>query len=183
MKRILCFSVVALFALTVPAMAAIGEGNSEIGFDYGSTDYDSDTGIDTSDSLSLRGGYFVNRMFEVEGQYVTADQDTDVSGTNVETSMDLIMVNGVFNFHPRPEIVPYVLVGFGRSDIEVDMPGINASDSGMAYQFGAGTRFFFGKTKRAAFRMDISFISEDSFDESSTHTTIAGGFTFRLGNN
>ena len=182
MKNILTVAFVALFACSVPALAGIGQGNGEVGFDYGSTDYDSDTGLDSSDSLSVRGGYFMTNLFQVEGQYMSADSKTEVLGTDIDASTDLLMVNGVFNFHPNKEITPYVLVGMGRADVSVDTLGASTSDSGMAYQLGAGSRFFFGKSKRAAFRVDLSRVSQDTFDESTTNTTFAGGFTWRLGN-
>jgi len=178
MKKILSVVVVVLFALTVPALAGIDEGNGEIGFDYGNTDYDSNTGLDSSDSLSLRGGYFMTRVFEVGGQYITADEST--FGANVD--MNFLMVNGVFNFHPTDTIVPFVMVGLGRADVEVSAFGFGVDDSSLAYQFAGGTRWFFGKEKRAALRFDLSFVNEDTFDESSTHTTFAGGFSWRLGN-
>lgn len=181
MKKILSVVMVACFALTVPALAAIQEGNGEVGFDYGNTDYDNNTGIDSSDSMSLRGGYFMTRLFEIEGQFVNADDSTNMVGTTVNTDMNLLMVNGVFNFHPREEIIPYVRVGLGRADLEVSSPILTADDSSMAYQFGGGTRFYFGKEKRAAFRVDLSWVTEDTFDQSSTHTTFAGGFAWRLG--
>lgn len=181
MKKIFSVAVVALLALTVPALAGIDEGNGELGFDYGNTDYDSNTGMDSGDSLSLRGGYFMTKMFEIEGQYITADDETSVLGTSVETDMDLLMVNGVFNFHPREQITPYFRVGLGRANLEIRSPILNVDDSSMAYQFGGGSRFFFGKEKRAAIRVDLSFVNEDTFDESSTHTTLSGGFSWRLG--
>ena len=181
MKNILTVAFVALFACSVPALAGIGQGNGEVGFDYGSTDYDSDTGLDSSDSLSVRGGYFMTNLFQVEGQYMTADATTEDFGTDVDASTDILMVNGVFNFHPKKEITPYVLVGMGRADVSVESTGFSADDSGMAYQIGAGSRFFFGKNKRAAFRVDLSRISQDTFDEDTTNTTFAGGFTWRLG--
>ena len=178
MKKILSIVMVAFFAMIVPALAGIDEGNGEIGFDYGNTNYDSNTGLDSSDSLSLRGGYFMTRMFEIEGQFINSDEST--FGGNVD--MDFLMVNGVFNFRPREEIIPYFRVGLGRANVEVSAPGFNVDDSSVAYQFGGGSRFFFGKTKRAAFRVDLSFVTEDTFDQSSTHTTFAGGFSWRLGN-
>jgi hypothetical protein len=55
------------------------------------------------------------------------------------------------------------------------------SDSGTAYQIAAGSRFFFGKANRAAFRLDVSMINQDTFNETQTNTTFAGGFTFKLG--
>ncbi len=178
MKMILSVVMVAFFAFTAPVLAGIDEGDGEIGFDYGTTDYDSNTGLDSSDSLSLRGGYFMTRMFEIEGQFINSDEST--FGGNVD--MDFLMVNGVFNFRPREEIIPYFRVGLGRANVEVSGPGFNVDDSSLAYQFGGGTRFFFGKSKRAAIRLDLSFVNEDTFDQSSTHTTFAGGFTWRLGN-
>jgi opacity protein-like surface antigen len=181
MKKILTVAFVALFAFSVPALAGIGQGNGEVGFDYGSTDYDSDTGLDSSDSLSLRGGYFMTNLFQIEGQYQTADSTTDDLGVDVDASTDILMVNGVFNFHPKKDITPYVLAGVGRADVSVDTVGFSESDSGMAYQIGAGSRFFFGKSKRAAFRIDLSRISQDTFEESTTNTTFAGGFTWRIG--
>jgi hypothetical protein len=51
----------------------------------------------------------------------------------------------------------------------------------MAYQIGGGSRFFFGKTKRAALRFDLSLVTEEAGETSNTHTSVAGGFTWRLG--
>ena len=184
MKKTLSVAMIAFFALTVPALAGIDEGNGEIGFDYGNTDYDNNTGLDSSDSLSLRGGYFMSRMLEIEGQYISSDDSS--FGTDVD--MNFLMVNGVFNFHPSETIVPFVMAGVGRANVEVSvpsflgLPGFSVDDSSLAYQIGGGTRWFFGKEKRAALRFDLSLVNEDTFDESSTHTTFAGGFSWRLGN-
>ena len=178
MKKIVSVVMVAFFALTVPALAGIDEGNGEIGFDYGNTDYDSNTGLDSSDSLSLRGGYFWTRMFEIEGQYISADEST--FGADVD--MDFLMVNGVFNFHPSETIVPFVMVGVGRANVDVSGFGFSQGDSSLAYQVAGGTRWFFGKSQRAALRFDLSFVNEDTFNQSSTHTTFAGGFSWKLGN-
>lgn len=179
MKKILSVVMVAFFAVTVPALAGIDEGNGEIGFNYGNTDYDNDTQLESSNDLSLRGGYFMTRMFEVEGQFINTD--SEVPGGNLQADMNLLMVNGVFNFHPHDKVVPYFLVGVGRANLEVT-GGVAADDSSMAYQFGGGTRWFVGKTGRAALRFDVSFMNEDTFDSSNrTHTSVAGGFSWRLG--
>ena len=181
MKKILCVAFAALCIFTAPALAEISKGNGEVGFDYGNTSYDSDTGLDSSDSLSVRGGYFMTRMFQIEGQYISANSSTDDLGTTIEASTDIMMVNGVFNFHPKPAITPYVLVGVGQAKVAVDMLGASTDDSGTAYQVAAGSRFFFGKSQRAAIRVDLSRVSQDTFDESTTNTTFAGGFCWRIG--
>ena len=43
------------------------------------------------------------------------------------------------------------------------------------------SRFFFGDKKRVAVRVEMSVIDEGTFDETSTHVSLTGGFTWRLG--
>ena len=187
MKRILCFAVFAALALGVPAFAASGSGGSgnsgEIGFGIGQSDVGSDsTGVDTAQFLGVRGGYHFNDQFQVEGMLSSASEDGDLSGLTVDTTMRVLMVNGVMNFHPRKkELVPYVMAGIGRADVAVDVAGTSVSDDSVAYQVGGGTRIFFGKTKRAAFRADLSLLRETTFNVSSTITTVTAGVTWKLG--
>lgn len=187
MKRALCFAVCAVLALSAPAFAANSSSNSsgsgEIGFGVGQSDVGSDsTGVDSAQFIGVRGGYHLNDQFQVEGMFSSASADGDVSGTNVDTTMRVIMVNGVMNFHPRKkELVPYVMAGVGRADVSVDSSGTTGSDNSIAYQVGGGTRIYFGKTKRAAFRADLSLLKETTFDDSSTLTTLTAGVTWKLG--
>ena len=182
MKKILSLAFLGVLVFSAPALAGIEKGQGEVGVDYGQTSYDNDAAeFDSSDSLSLRGGYFFTNLFQLEGQYINSDTTIeDIS--NVKASTDIMMVNGVFNFMPGKEIKPYVLVGVGQANVDVDVDGVGSvDDSGTAYQIGAGSRFFFGKAKRAAFRFDVSMINQDTFEDTQTNTTVAGGFTFRLG--
>jgi len=182
MKKLVSLAFLGLFVFSVPALAGIEQGNGEIGVDYGSTSYDNDAAeFDSSDSLSLRGGYFFTNLFQLEGQFISSDTTVSDLGSNVKASTDIMMVNGVFNFMPGKEIKPYVLVGLGQASTDVKDDFNSVDDSGTAYQIGAGSRFFFGKSKRTAFRFDVSMINQDTFEEATTNTTVAGGFTFRLG--
>ena len=79
-----------------------------------------------------------------------------VAGTSVDGTFRTYMVNGVYNFQAPKDIVPYVLAGVGMADTQVEATGVSASDSSTAYQVGAGSRFFFGKSKKAAFRFDLN---------------------------
>jgi opacity protein-like surface antigen len=184
MKRALCFAVMAALALCAPAIAA-GSGNNggEIGFGVGQSDVGSDsTGVDSAQFLGVRGGYHLTNQWQVEGMLSSASENGDVSGTDVDTTMRVIMVNGVMNFHPRKkELVPYVMAGIGRADVEVDSGGTTGSDNSIAYQVGGGTRIYFGKAKRTAFRADLSLLKETTFDDSSTITTVTAGVTWKLG--
>jgi opacity protein-like surface antigen len=181
MKRVLAVAMFVVFGLATPALAGMSEGDTEIGGGYGSTDVDSDNGIDSMEHFTVRGGHQLNRMFEIEGQFATASDESSILGTNVDSSMNLYMVNGLWNFRSGNDVNPYFLVGLGMADVEVEMGGLSVDDTSVAYQIGGGSRFFFGESKRAAFRLDVSLVTEDSFDESSTHTNITGGFTWKLG--
>jgi hypothetical protein len=114
--------------------------------------------------------------------FSSASENGDVAGTDVDTTMRVIMVNGVMNFHPRKkELEPYVMAGIGRADVEVDAGGTTGSDNSIAYQVGGGTRIYFGKAKRTACRADLSLLKENTFVDSSTITTVTAGVTWKLG--
>ena len=190
MKRILCLTLLAVLVFSAPALAATSKSNNksggnggEIGFGIGQSDVSSDTsGLDSAQFIGIRGGYHLNNQWQIEGQFASSSDSGDISGTSVDTTMRLIMVNGVMNFHPRKkEVVPYVMAGVGRADVEVDASGTSASDNSVAYQIGGGTRIFFGKNKTMAFRADLSLLKDSSFDDSSTLTTVTAGITWKLG--
>jgi len=181
MKRILSLLAVMVLTFSAPALAAVAEGNGELGFDYGSTQLDSNTGFDTATSLALRGGYFFNRQFEIEGQLSSSSQSTQIQGIDADGSFRMYMVNGVYNFQTPKEIVPYVMAGLGLMDNEVKVAGISNTDNSAAYQVGGGSRFYFGKNKKTAFRVDLSMVQESTFDETSNHTNVSAGFSWKLG--
>jgi Outer membrane protein beta-barrel domain len=174
---------VMLLVVSGPALAAMGSGDGEIGFNYGSTQLDSNTGFDSSaTSMAVRGGYFFNPNVELEGQLAHSTDSQDVAGTNVDGTFKMYMVNGVYNFQAPKSIVPYVLAGVGVMDNEVKASGFGSvTDSSTAYQVGAGSRFFFGKTKKAAFRVDLSMVQESTFDQTNTHKNMSAGFSWKLG--
>jgi opacity protein-like surface antigen len=146
--------------------------------DVGSTQMDSNTNLDSGTSLAVRGGYFFNPKFELEGQL--GSTTASVSGTSDDATFHTYMVNGVYNFKTPKEIVPYVLAGVGLADAQVDTNGLSQSDSATSFQVGGGSRFYFGKEKRAAFRFDLAMIQQ-KFDTTINNTSISAGFTWRLG--
>jgi opacity protein-like surface antigen len=181
MKRMLCLTAMVLCVFAVPSFAANAKGSAELGFDYGSTQMDSNTGFDSASNLAVRGGYFFNQLFEIEGQIAHSSADTTSAGVTVDGKTQFYMVNGVFNFYPKDEFTPYVMAGVGMADNKVEALGTSFTDSSVAYQVGAGSRFYFGKNKRTAFRLDVSLVNESTFNETSTHTNYTGGFTWKLG--
>ncbi len=187
MTRLVPAFACAVILACLPAFADVREGNGEIGFGFGITEFDSSSSSDSGVCGSIRGGYHFTNLFELEGQVLntTSTDFTWVGLGGQDLTMTAVLVNAVFNFHPKKEtVVPYVLAGVGRVAADVDLNlgfGATYDDNASAYQAATGVRFFFGKNKRAAFRIEASWLNEDSFDESSTHTSFAGGFTWRIG--
>jgi opacity protein-like surface antigen len=171
------FVVLLALLLAAPAGAGIGRGNGEIGFDMGATWFDSNTADDTGFRFVIRGGYHFTNLFQLEGQSAASAVDQD----RVDVMLSTLMVNTLFNFHPSPHVVPYFYAGIGMATVDVDTPLGDDDDSGFAYQLGGGSRFFFGKSKRAAVRVDLSALGEDTWEESSIHWNLTVGFAWRLG--
>lgn len=168
-----------------PVDAGIGEGNGEIGFDFGFIDFDSNINSETGGRLTFRGGYHFSDLFQLEGMIIAANvSDFGRHGYYLQnTSMGAFLVNAVFNFHPSPNVVPYVLAGVGRVGILDLSTGTAAGfdEDGPAIQAAGGVRLFFGDSKRAAVRIELSFLGDRTFDEDSVHTSLTVGFTWRLG--
>ena len=168
--------------LAAPAAAGIGPGDGEIGFDFGSTDFDSNVTAKSGSRLVFRGGYHLSRHFEIEGQEACSGATEHVTPDDLNITLCTAMANGVVNFHsPGGNIVPYVLGGLGQARLKLDGGGLNEEDTAAASQVAVGSRFFFGASKRAAFRVDYSVLREKTFGERSTHRNLVVGFTWRLG--
>ncbi len=178
MKRSMASALVGTLLALAPAHAGIGEGNGEVGFDLGFTNFDSDVTNEDGTNLGLRGGYHFTRLFELEGQ--VAGYAAEEAG--VDIGLGVFLVNAVFSFHPRGTIVPYVLAGVGQATLEFDIPGLGTvDDDGRAFQVAAGARLFFGARKKVAVRIELSSLQERTFDESSRHGSLNVGFTWRIG--
>jgi opacity protein-like surface antigen len=163
--------------LAVPtATAGIGEGNWEVGFGLGVTEFDSEVTDDSGTYLDVRGGYFLTDRFQLEGQVSDASTDEDF----VDISITSLFANAVFNFRPGKEVVPYLLVGAGSTMLEVEGFG-SVDDESTGFQAAVGSRFFVGARKKMAVRLELNAISEDTFNERSTHFNLAAGLTWRIG--
>ncbi len=174
MRRALVCVLLGASAAALPAYAGMG---GEIGVDVGRTEFDSNVTSESGTGLAIRGGYNFSKLFEVEGQYL----DTSASEQGSDVTLNTLMVNAVFNFHPRENIVPYFLGGVGQANLEVDTPFGSVDDDAMAYQVAVGSRFLFGTSRKAGLRVELSSLSEKTFDETSRHTSLTAGFTWRLG--
>jgi hypothetical protein len=172
-----------IFACITPAFAGLDARNGEIGFDVGYAHLDPDVAAASDGGrFTFRGGYCFTQLFELEGEGVGIGSKK-TGGVDVTTGIGINFVDAVFNFHPRSKgIVPYVLggLGYGTTTIDLD-PGGKVDDSGGAWQIAAGSRFFFGGTKRVAVRVELALLGIDTFDDSTTNSSVTAGFTWRIG--
>jgi opacity protein-like surface antigen len=184
MKKALSLGLLSALVLALPASAEVsqvGQSKGEIGAGVGYTSFDANKSVDgTSDAgagLGVRGGYNFTPLFELEGQLA----DNNASESGVDISMDTYMVNAVFNFHPNDAIEPYVLGGLGYANVSADSQFGSVSDGSNALQVAGGCRFFFGQKKQAGVRVELAALREDTFDQSSLHSNLNVGFTWRFG--
>ncbi len=175
-------ATLAALAGITPAPAGLNPGSWELGFDYGVTDLDSDLGGDRGDRLSVRLGWCGTEVIEFEGQIMLVEASENlVPGIDRETTLTSAFFNVVLNIPTKGRAAPYGILGLGLTDVDLDVLGFESDALGLAYQLGFGSRFFFHKQGRTAFRLELSFIEHDAFDDSFDHLMLTGGFTWRIG--
>jgi hypothetical protein len=165
------------------ALAGVGEGNGEIGVELGAASMDSDLIDRTGYRLSVRFGRHLNEYLQFEGQYAVSQASEDLlPGVEKEATLRVLMFNYVLNLRPRRgDIVPYILLGLGVARLDLQAVGLSSDDINGAVQVAVGSRFFFAERGRAAFRVELSLVSNDAFEERYNHLNLAGGLTWRLG--
>jgi len=170
-------------SLAGPAFATepLSATNGEFGLNFGTLilDVSSDQILEGGNAyrLDARAGYMITDHFEIEGQYIVAFN----SGDDVDTDFDMLFVNGLFNFHPSPATMPYLMVGVGQMNADYEFLGTVVSDDNDSYQLGVGSRFFFGDERGVATRIELSAISAELFNDDSFHFSITTGITWRIG--
>ncbi len=170
---------IALLAAGLIALpvAATEKPGVELGFDVGHVNFDSEVSDDDATAFGLRGGYHFNKWFLLEGQLGTASGH-DFSG---DSKLNTMFVNSVFNFKVHPRVRPYLLAGVGRANLEFTGFGLKVDDTDTAYQMAAGSRFLFSDTGRMSARVEVSRMREGTFSETSNHTNVTTGLSWRLG--
>jgi len=186
LRRIGVPSVVAgcLLALApvAPVLAGIGERDGEIGFDYALTRFDPDLLGERGDRFSLRAGRHETGQLQWEGQVTRGSvEEEPLPGAERRVTLTLALVNLVFNFHPRKDVVPYLLAGLGLAKTKLEALGLSSSDTQAGYQLAGGSRFFLGERSAVALRVELAILANDAFEHSYFHPSIAAGLTFRIG--
>jgi hypothetical protein len=169
---------VALALVSAPATGAAG--SLDLGVGLGLMDIDGKTrGWGGEDPrVELRLGYFINDQLELEAQVIVRTPES-VLDNNFGKAL---MLNGVYYFLSHQNSQPYLLLGIGR--IEMEGPGgwlgFGHDDEALGYQAAIGVRFY-PSSERFSIRVELSAISEDTFDERSVHISLVGGVAWRFG--
>lgn len=168
-------ALISLIAL--PAYAS--ERATELGLDFGRTEVDESSVDASGNRVGLRGGYFFTPRIGVEGQLSRMESDEQ----GIDTRLNTVFINGLFKFRPKSRIEPYLLTGVGRAKLKFEGAGIGSlDDSSVAYQVGAGSRFFVDPERKLAIRVELSRMHERTFDEGTDYNNVTGGIAWRLGN-
>jgi opacity protein-like surface antigen len=177
-KASLTLLALAGLAFPFPALAQVQEGDFEIGFGLGIVRLD-DALTDEEDVRSeVRGGFFLTDHFELELQ------GARLEGGLFDETLDLAMLNAVWNFRPSERTVPYVLVGAGQGRLSGDRADSffetdEFEETGLAYQAAAGLRHFF--TPRFALRVEAAVTFDETLDETSQAESATAGLMWRIG--
>ena len=179
-KRVHNTVVATLLGLLLATPGLAQKGGFELAAGGGLMKLDNKLGGDTGGLLDLRAGYFVTDRFEIEVQSTQAS-------SILEGSFDALTLNALYHFEIEGDFIPYVLVGAGTADTELDRPIFGAGDSrdfeddGTALRVAVGGRFWFGDRYRPSIRLELSILNEDSFDNDATHAGISCVFGWRFG--
>ena len=177
---IFVLAAIASILFASSASAQFEAGNWEVGFTVGAIDFDDNVrdGSSTEPFITARAGYFFTDNFELELQ---AGDTHNIFSPDLQ----VVFLNGVWNFLPENKVVPYVSAGVGLADLTLGTrlfgDSVSVNDDSTAFQAAVGTRFMFTDESRWGMRVELASIFEDTFDESSNHLLLSGGFTFRIG--
>ena len=189
MRRVLMALTISILLPVGPALAGIGKHNGEIGFDFGSGRFDRNLTDSTGARFTIRGGYHFTDWFQIEGENVGMATSGPLGGVDSDVTIGASFVNGVFNlFHSKNGVVvPYVLGGVGLATVRIHFDGFgNDDDTGGASQLAIGSRFFFGRHKGAAVRVEADLMRHRTTgfaiaDQRYREKSFTAGFTWRLG--
>ncbi len=189
MRRFLIALIVPILLSAGPALAGIGKHNGEIGFDFGATRFDKNLNDSTGARFTIRGGYHFTDWFQIEGENVGMAASGPAGGVDTDVTIGATLVNGVFDlFHSKNGVVvPYVLGGIGLATVRIQFDGFGTDDdTGGASHLAVGSRFFFGRHKGVAVRLEADLMRHRTTglaiaDQRYSETSYTAGFTWRLG--
>ena len=163
-------AVSAALLLSSNQALAFDTGNSYVGAQYAMFTY-SESGIPDFDptGLIIRGGYFFNKHFSLEGRlgFGIGDDQQDVFGFPVKVEIDnMFGIYGVGHLPVSERVDLYGVIGYSQGEATatvVGIPGATASDDDSDLSFGVGADFLI--TDKFSLNIEyMSYLSKSEFD-------------------
>ena len=159
-------------ALCVPSVFA--EHTRPLGFtlspSVGKYFFDDELPFDDTNFLSLGVGYQLTQQFGFELSYMKADE---VEGSTSEVDYSQWQLDGLFSLPGTESVSPYVVLGFGDSEMEIDQTSFNSTMMNM----GLGVQYWL--TDQLTIRGDLRrYIN---FDEELQEAALRVGLSYTFG--
>jgi OmpA-OmpF porin, OOP family len=180
MKKIFALTAtIALAGLSTSAMAAGGFVRGELGRSHVTADIDGiGSGSDNDSSYSIRGGYYFNDNFAVEGFYSNLF-DKSQDGADVKLSAIGIGLVGKKNF--GADNTGFFIdgrAGIARGKIELSFDGDSGSDTSTKPYFGVGAGYDFSKNLGVSLNWDYLKGSGDGLSITAKPVTLGVEYRF-----
>ncbi|MBI3078210.1 MAG: amidohydrolase family protein [Deltaproteobacteria bacterium] len=86
--------------------------------------------------------------FPIARETKAAFQRVVEAAAEKKVTVAMALANVIVNFHPRKNVVPYLLAGIGVGQMKLEAIGLSSRETANAYQIAGGSRFFFGGHQR-----------------------------------
>jgi len=178
MKRFLIWTA----ALTIVVAAAGSSARAEMrpgavefgGFLYW-VHFDDDSNVDDTQGGGLRFGILFHEQHALEFTWEHSETEDDFFGDDVD--LDTFRAGYVFNMLPDNPISPFLTVGGGFQQVEIEAFGDDATDEVLFG--GGGVRIFVGRSFN--FRLDAVVELIYPEDDSLWDTLLMGGLGWVIG--
>ena len=154
MKRILILAAAWVTLALIggsSSWADMRKGGVELGAYVYRADFDSDSGIDNDEGFGGRLGILFTERHEMEFSFEYLSTEDEFFGLDVD--LDTFKIGYIYNFIPDSFVSPFITVGGGFQEAEIDLFDDVVTDP-MAFG-GGGVRFFIGNVFN--FRLDGQF--------------------------
>ena len=164
------------------AQEGIRRGDFEVGMDIGWTGFGSDLVKPNGSRMSFFGGYFITHGIALQADITCLGGNERAPADNTAFTMCTGSICGALDFRLRASLVPYVRLGVGQAQLDrgAEAGVFDIEERSAALQAGAGSRFYLGKLKRVAVRVDALWTRTVIFDRWSTHASLALGVVYRF---
>lgn len=187
MKNIVSFIVVTVCLTALAAATASAEvrpGAFTLSPMVGYQGFDSNLNLDNSAAYGLGLGYNLTRNWAVELDTRYAPTEVDTAG-GADVDMLSVTVNALYHFMPEGNFVPYLALGVGGLQYDIDGGG---NDEDLIANWGGGFKYSLGQNLdlRLDLRHVIDFRTDHRFNsqgDTAHNLSAMFGLNFQFGGN